>query len=145
MSVTSDNLLRQIVALLGGTPPENGEAASNDRISVTTGTIANGDSLSAAVDLAGGRLAAIVMPADWTTAALSFQGSPDGVIFSDVFDGSAERSISSSDMAAMVGKLDIMDPTEWGGIEQIKLRSGLTGAAVNQGAERSFTIVIVKG
>ena len=44
-------------------------------------TIANGTSLSAAVNLGSGKLRGIALPAAWTAAVLSFQVSLDGTTF----------------------------------------------------------------
>lgn len=48
--------------------------------------IANGASLSAAVDIFSTSLHMIVMPDAWTAADLSFQGSADGTTYLDVYN-----------------------------------------------------------
>lgn len=106
-----------------------------------TVTIANGASLSDAVDLKNGRLAGIIIPASWTTANLTFQVSPDGSNWVDRYDhqgaeytvvvGGASRSIS-------VPLVDFI------GVRHLKVRSGTTGSAVNQGGARSLTLIVVR-
>jgi hypothetical protein len=102
-----------------------------------TATIANGESLSGAVDLGGRKLVGIVMPASWTAASLTFQASPDGVTYYNVYDGATERAVVVG--ASYYSMLNIGD---WVGCRWIKVRSGTAGSAVNQAAERALTLVI---
>ena len=106
-----------------------------------TAMIANGTSLTPAIDLAEGRLHRIVMPASWTSAALTFKASPDGVTFYDVYDASGEYTISSS--IAGASRSIVIDPTIFYGMRYIQIRSGTTGTPVNQGADRTLTLIIV--
>jgi hypothetical protein len=102
-------------------------------------TIANGASLSAAIDLGDSRaLAAIVMPASWTTANPTFQASPDGTSYFDVYDGGAERSVTAS--TSRVISVAIVD---WLGLLYLKIRSGTSGTPVTQGADRTLTLITV--
>lgn len=102
-------------------------------------TIANGASLSAAIDLGDSRaLAAIVMPASWTTANLTFQASPDGTSYFDLYDGGAERSVTAS--TSRVIAVTIVD---WLGLRYLKIRSGTSGTPVTQGADRTLTLITV--
>src|SRR5262245_61135060 len=63
-------------------------------------TIPNGQSLSPAIDLARLTLVGILMPAAWTAAAITFQASPDGVVFGALFDKTGEVSVASASAAA---------------------------------------------
>ncbi|CAN2532520.1 hypothetical+protein [Methylocapsa aurea] len=102
-------------------------------------TILNGAALSGAVDLKEMRLSAIIMPAAWTAAALTFAVSADGATYYPLYDatGGAEASwtvaaglyIANSNFAL------------WKDIRFIKLRSGTAASPVNQGADRVITIV----
>lgn len=107
-----------------------------------TVTIASGGSLTAAIDLGSNRLARIVMPSAWTSAALSFQSSYDGTNFADLFNKDGEVSLAASTVVA-ASRAIAVDPTVFFGIRYLKIRSGLTGAAVNQGAERSLILATV--
>ena len=108
------------------------------RRTTTTATITNGTSLSAAVNLEGSRLLGIAMPAAWTAANLTFQTSVDGTTFQDAYDadgteitvvvGGASRNVHFSDQLH--------------GVRWLKLRSGTTGTAVNQGADRTLTLFV---
>ena len=106
-------------------------------LETTTLTIANGASLSGAVDLKGRKLVAIDMPSAWTAASLTFQASPDGVTYDDMYDGATERAITVAASRYMM--LNIGD---WIGVRFLKIRSGTAGTPVNQGGARTITLVV---
>jgi hypothetical protein len=105
-------------------------------VETTTVVIANGASLSGAVDLGGRKLVGIIMPDTWTAASLTFQGSVDGTNFFNVYDGATERALTVA--ANYYSAQNIAD---WVGFRWIKVRSGTAGSAVNQAAERTLTVV----
>ncbi|HWJ72606.1 MAG TPA: hypothetical protein VNX29_05495 [Kaistia sp.] len=105
-------------------------------------TIASGGSLSGAVDLGTGRLVGLIMPASWTTASISFQASADGANFYDLYDDSIERAIASG--SAIASRFIALSLSDWLGVRAIKVRSGSTSAAVNQGASRIITLVTAR-
>lgn len=91
-------------------------------------TIALNGSLSNAIALSGAWLVQIDIPAGWTAAVLTFQSSPDGETYSDLYDTSnTEISLTVS-----AGKARRVDPNLFMGIPYIKLRSGTSGSPVNQ-------------
>lgn len=102
-----------------------------------TATIANGASLSGALDAgAGSRPVRIDMPAAWTAASLTFQGSNDGVTFRDLYDKTgAEYTVAASANQAIILPL-----ADFIGIRRFKIRSGTAGAPVNQGGARSLFV-----
>lgn len=104
-----------------------------------TATIANGASLSGAVDLgAGAVLAAIYMPAAWTAASLTFQASADGVTYVDVYDdGDVEYEIAAAASRSIKVSLE-----DFIGVRYLKVRSGTTATPVAQGASRSIVLVV---
>lgn len=103
-------------------------------------TISNGQSLSGPVDMGAGRLFAIVMPAAWTAANLTFQASPDGVTYSNVFDSTGtEVTFTAAASQYIINAV----PVEWIGVRYVKVRSGTSGTPVNQGADRALTIITV--
>lgn len=111
---------------------------SNTR-STFQAAIANGASLSGAVDVAGTTLIAIQMPATWTAANLTFQGSADGSIYADVYNDSGdEYSIPVS--ASHFIMLDQVQ-NRFRGMRYLKVRSGTSGTPVNQGADRVLSLV----
>jgi hypothetical protein len=104
-------------------------------------TIASGASLSGAINLGDKVLSAIIMPASWTAAALTFQASDDGgTTWKDMYDdGGNEISILSAN--AVAGRRISVDPSAFAGIDLIKVRSGTSGSATAQGADRVITLV----
>lgn len=104
-----------------------------------TATIANGASLSGAICLGAGVLCAIVMPAGWDAADMTFQVSDDqGATWHELLDASG-TAITLSAPAA--GSRYEMDAADFKSAMFLKLRSGTTGAPVNQTAARSLTVV----
>lgn len=111
------------------------------QITTKTVTIANGASLSGAADLGTGRLVGIIMPASWTSAALTFQANADaGATFYDVYDDATERTITASGAAA--SRFLSLPLSDWLGVRGLKVRSGTSASPVNQGADRVITLVV---
>lgn len=100
-------------------------------------TIANGASLSGAAALNNQRLVAIIMPAAWTAAGLTFQASDDGTNWFNLHDG-AGTEVSLTVAASRYVRLA---PLDWSRIRYLKVRSGTSGAPVNQGADRIVTLL----
>jgi hypothetical protein len=103
----------------------------------TAVTIANGASLATAVDLGGATVVGIVMPAAWTTAVVTLSASVDGTTYNDVTD-SAGTEVS---IAAAASRYIPINPATLPGLQYVKVRSGTSGAAVNQGAARTLYLV----
>jgi len=106
---------------------------------VATATIANGASLSGAVDCSAGRLGAIVMPASWTTANLTFSSSVDGVTYNDKKDSVGNEYT----VTAAASQFITLNPQDFLHDRYIKIRSGTSGTPVNQGAARSITVSLL--
>lgn len=123
---------------VGGAASPMAVSGSADLVYQTV-NIANGASLSAAVDTGTARLACISLPAAWTAADLTLQCSTDGVTFRDVYDkDGAEYTIkAAASRAVLVPLADTL------GMRYIKIRSGTAAAAVNQAASRDLTITLV--
>jgi hypothetical protein len=97
-------------------------------------TISNGTALSPAV-LAAGKLTGIQMPAAWTAADITFQGSVDGVTFYDMFDSTGtevDLTVAASRYVAINPPIEVSP--------YIKVRSGTTGTPVNQAADRQVIL-----
>ena len=118
--------------------------ATSPFIFTTTVSIANGASLSGAADLNGANLTAILMPAAWTAAGLSFQGSFDGTTFGDIYARSTGLELVVPSAGVVASGLIMFEPGTLLGLQSIKIRSGTTGAAVNQGAARTLTLALRK-
>jgi hypothetical protein len=102
-----------------------------------TVTIANGASLSNQATLAEVTAVAIVMPAAWTAANLTFQASHDNATFNNLYDEAGNEYT----VTASTSRFIKVDPAVFAGIRYIKIRSGTSAAAVNQGAARDIVIV----
>jgi len=109
---------------------------------LVTATIAESASLSGEINLKGGRLFAIVMPAAWTTANLTFQAATlQGGTYNDVYDEDGTEVA----VTAAASRLIILEPARWLGVRNLKVRSGTTGTPVNQAAARSVILITVDG
>lgn len=98
--------------------------------------IANGAAVSNSTELGAFRSFSIQMPAAWTAASLTFQGSIDGTTFYDVYDIAGNELV----VTAAASRI-IVDIPELSTLRYLKVRSGTTGTPVNQGAERTLTII----
>jgi hypothetical protein len=102
-------------------------------------TIKAGESLSDAADCTAGEVLWIAMPAAWTPAPLTFQFSPDGEFWHDVFDGDAfELQIKTVVPGAGV----IVGFAAARAMSHVKFRSGTRLAPVVQAADRVFAITL---
>lgn len=104
-------------------------------------TIANGESLSGALDVQGYDVVALQHAAATEGTAYSFQGAVDGETYADIYDNDGgELSVTKSATLAQVIMLGIPGNAAAGGepskilmgLNSIKVRTGLTGAGTNQ-------------
>lgn len=109
-------------------------------ITTQSATIANGESLSSAVDLDNGKFVGIIMPAAWTAAAITLAVSDDGVTYYPLFDdGGNEVTITVAAGEAISSTTSgLLHLAYW---NFVKFRSGTSGTPVNQGAARTIKIV----
>jgi len=112
-----------------------------------TATIASGESLSTEINLGEDyqvgiyQVLGVQMPAAWTTAAISFSVSADGETFSPLYwNGNLYEIASNAGSAA--GKAVSLEPSAFAGWPYVKILSGKHGSAVNQGAERTISIML---
>lgn len=101
-----------------------------------TATIANNESLSDAINLTGYSLVAIIMPATWTAANLTFQAGATAAALADVYDSSGELAVT-----AAASRFITVSREAFVSLRHLKVRSGTTGSPVNQAAERSITLL----
>lgn len=99
--------------------------------------------LSTIISLKGYLLTNIVMPASWTTAALSFLISADESTYQSLYDYSGEIAYTSSIAIASV-TLGVKPELAMQLQGFLKLRSGVAGAAVNQASSRTITLIAAK-
>jgi hypothetical protein len=103
-----------------------------------TATIANGASLSGEIDTAGHSQIGLYMPADWTTANLTFQASNvSGGTFYNVYDSAGNELVVTAADDRAIGDIPELAPFRF-----IKIRSGTSAAAVNQGAARVINVIL---
>jgi hypothetical protein len=108
--------------------------------------IANGASLSDAMEIGGLTPVGLWTPAAWTAAAISFLVSRDGSAWADAFDDlGAEVSIPSASIPTNAARRFALNARLFLGVRFVQLRSGLTGSTVNQGAARSLVLVVRAG
>lgn len=117
----------------------NGGFSVGSRASQTA-TIANGASVSASIDLTDTSIIGIIMPAAWTTAALTIEVSADNVTFVGLAydDLGAQANVISSPVASSAYALNLTGLLPY---KHARLRSGTTASPVNQGAERLITVI----
>lgn len=111
-------------------------------ISVRPAVIAARASLSGAVDLTGvTAVVGVVMPtaANWTSAVVSLQGSPDGTNFYDMYDGVAAQELIFN---AKVGSIVMLNPNRMRCCKAIIIRSGTKAAPVTQPNACTFGVVV---
>jgi hypothetical protein len=124
-------------------------------IANVTMTIPAGQSLSNAGSIANAINLYLITPPEWSPACnLTFQFSPDGSNFYDLFVGqwSGQAGVGPSDVIEVtfamrkrqntISPIDVDVPKGAGGAA-LKLRSGTRGGPVAQAAERTFTLVVV--
>jgi len=114
------------------------QAIAYNQPRTTIATIGAGASLSEAVTLPPGHvLCGIQMPADWTAAAITLQGSADNATFQDVYVAAGtEHSITAAAATTIA-----LDPTLYRSFPYLKVRSGTGASAVNQAAARSIALI----
>lgn len=111
--------------------------------STKTALIANGAALSGALFLGEQVLVGLLMSAAWTAASLTFQISIDGgVTWNDLYDDSGTEVTLAPTSPA--GKYMAISPDPFAGAVFLKIRSGTTGSPVNQGADRTLTLLTRK-
>lgn len=107
-------------------------------VTVGRAVIASGASLSGVIDCLERVVMAIQMPADWTTANLTFQASNDlAGTYQDVYREGTEVNIAAADDRYIV----FDPPTKLAGLRYIKVRSGTSASPVNQGAARTLILM----
>jgi hypothetical protein len=112
-------------------------------------TIGAGASLSDAVDVHGLTIAAIVCPAGWDAADITFQASAeDRPVSSDLEGGATFYNVYTEADAeytvqAGASRFITVDPQKFRGALWVKLRSGTSGVAVNQVDAVTVQVILV--
>ena len=96
--------------------------------------------MSAAVDLTGAAaIVGLVMPATWTPALVSIQGSPDGTTFYDLHDGTPGIELLFN---VSPNSIVMINPNRMRCCKAVKLRSGTAAAPIMQNLACQFGVVI---
>ena len=107
-------------------------------VNILKATIPAGGSITPAVDCTAGRIIQINTPPAWDSANITFQVSPNGVAYDDLYLAEGqELMLTCQPDRAIVVRAD-----NWPAGRFIKIRSGPSAAPVNQTAARDFVIVI---
>ena len=107
--------------------------------SINDATIASGQSLSAAIPLKGHTLVGIQMPAAWTAASITLQAcATESGTYGDVYEADG----TELEFTVSAGQHIILSAAQMISIKNVKVRSGTSGTPVNQGAERSITLLV---
>lgn len=105
-------------------------------------SIAHGEALSDAVDLRGWTLAAIFMPAGWTTANIGLQASVDDTDYAPVYNTAGDLFEYSSPVAGSC----LINEAEQHALPFVKLWSESSGEGVDQtpgaGLTRDFVLFL---
>jgi hypothetical protein len=109
-------------------------------ITLNPATIAAGTALSGPCALGALTLVGISMPAVWTAAPLTFQVSPDGVTWQELYDGAGNEVTVTAAAGQFV--IPLADPSYlWRGVNLVQVRSGTAAAPVNQVAAAVINLV----
>ena len=104
----------------------------------TTVTIADGASLSGAINLHNMTLVSLQIPASWTSAKISFAASLDDTTFGSLLTPTGEIA---STAALADGNVLALDPSAFFGQQYLKVRSGTAAAATNQTGAKIIRVV----
>lgn len=97
-------------------------------------------SLSAAVQLRGWEVVAVIMPAAWTAAGITFQVSNDGVVFHEARASTGAETT----LTVAVDQRVSVPAAALTGAREIRVRSGTAAVPVVQAAERTVELVAVR-
>ena len=118
----------------------NGTAPPPDAVTVTasTATIANGASLSDSVAVGAGQVIwGVIIPSAWTAAQISFDVSHDsGVTYTSLRDPAGNEHVNAVAVSTFIPFPTVV------GVTNIKIRSGISGTVVAQGAQRLLTVLV---
>lgn len=89
-------------------------------------------SLSPEVDIGGYTLVGIIVPQAWTSAPITFQGSPDGGTTWGELTDITGVPIEVTSLTGGTVYFVALDPARFRGLRSLKIRSGTVGAPVAQ-------------
>lgn len=101
------------------------------------GSITSGQSLSASIEVNGEHVIGVIVPAAWTAAGLSFQGSFDGTNFFELYDMTGVAIT----IPVVASSYTVIQPTAMHGVNFVKVRSGTSGSPVTQASTMVLTLL----
>ncbi len=101
--------------------------------------IADTGSLSAAVLIGGDLPCQLQMPADWDAAVLTFQTSQDGATYQNAYDANGNEVT----VQAAASRNIQLNPSDFAGVNYLKIRSGTGATPVAQSPARDFTLFVM--
>lgn len=110
----------------------SGEKATLDVV------IAQSASLSSAIEMPTATLLGYIMPAAWTAADMTYQGSYDGTNWYDLHADTSGEITS----AVTASKLVSVYPYDYMACRWLRLRSGTSGTPVVQTAARTISLIV---
>lgn len=116
--------------------------APNTKRTIVTATIANGASVSGAIDMTYTSMLGFILPSAWTTAGVSIEVSADGTNWATggILDGSALAvSVWPTGTASGAYAVNLAAMVPW---RYARIRSGTFSVPVNQGADRLITVIL---
>lgn len=117
--------------------------SAQGNVTFVTATIADGASLSDAVDLGAGlSLVGIVVPSTWTAAPISFAASLTLVGTYYPLYTAAGAEVVTGSIAGGTAVWIALDPADFAGIRYLKLRSGTVAAPVTQSGGDTLVLVV---
>jgi hypothetical protein len=78
--------------------------------------------LSSVADIGGDTLVGLVLPSNYTTAAITFQVSTDNSTFVALYNQSGQVTIAATE--AVASRAVALDPTDWHGWRYIQIATG---------------------
>jgi hypothetical protein len=106
---------------------------------ITGPVIEQGEALSDPIDVSGGALVRLTMPAEWLSAPLTFQISSDGEGYNDMYDFQGEEvAIPVQPGVGIVIPRDAL-----AGVGFIRFRSGTSSQEVAQPERREFSVALL--
>ena len=100
-------------------------------------TIANNAALSSVLDTANIAVGGVLLPATWTTANLTVQGSIDGTNFFNITDQYGAEVV----ITAAASTISLLSLGDMWAVQYLRFRSGTSVTPVNQGGARILTIL----
>jgi hypothetical protein len=113
-------------------------------IDILTTIISASASLSAQIDIGTKSLVGLVIPANWTTASITFQVSPDGGTTWAVLMDSTTAGAYTVATVTPVGSFPAavaVDPAKLRGWSSYKIQSGTTGTPVVQTNAQTIQLI----